>query len=135
MGGTGVESSMRHLLLAPVYGYCLKALVVEPGGGSSVELLRDGVEETFGIDAFRNRLRGHVREELERLTSGNRGVIDLSKVAEAETAAARDALEKQFWKAAAAPPAAGPALPAAAQFPYTRLPVRSESQSGVPALR
>ena len=66
-----------------------KVLVVEPGGGSSVQLLRDGVEETFGIDAFRNRLRGHVREELERLTSGNRGVIDLSKVAEAETAAAK----------------------------------------------
>ncbi len=77
---------VRYLLLAPIYGYSLRTLTVE-GGTSTIALLHDGVEVSFDLDGFRARMRAHVREELERVTSNNRGVIDLSRVAEAEIAA------------------------------------------------
>src|SRR4029077_4850326 len=49
-------------------------------------VLHDGVEETHDLDAFRFRIRALVREELERVATGARSAIDLSKVTEAETA-------------------------------------------------
>jgi hypothetical protein len=79
---------VRYLLLAPLYGYSLRRLVL---GGTQPELviLRDGVEETHDLDAFRFRLRAVVREELDRATTGSRSAIDLSKVTEAEAASLR----------------------------------------------
>jgi hypothetical protein len=80
---------VRYLLLAPLYGYSLRQLKVE-GGESRIELLHDGVEESYHLAAFRARLRTHVREELDRVARGGaRGAIDLSRVPEAQTAADR----------------------------------------------
>jgi hypothetical protein len=80
---------VRYLLLAPLYGYSLRQLKVE-GCESRIELLHDGVEESYHLAAFRARLRTHVREELDRVARGGaRGAIDLSRVPEAQTAADR----------------------------------------------
>ena len=86
---------VRYLLLAPLYGYSLQKLVVEPRprGEAPVAQLwvrRDGVEEDYDLDTFRVRMRAHVREELERASTGQRSAIDLAKVAEAEAAALKD---------------------------------------------
>ena len=43
----------------------------------------------FDLDTFRMRIRALVREELDRVATGARSAIDLSKVAEAEAAAIR----------------------------------------------
>lgn len=77
---------VRYLLLAPLYGYGLKRLVVE-GDAAEIELLYDGVEQSYDLEAFRARIRAHVRDELERTQSGHRGAIDLTQVADAEVAA------------------------------------------------
>lgn len=80
---------VRYLLLAPLYGYTLRELSVDRDG-SQLRLLHDGIEETYSVGAFRARLRTHVREELERLARpAARGAIELSRVADAEAAAAR----------------------------------------------
>jgi hypothetical protein len=80
---------VRYLLLAPLYGYTLRELSVDRDG-SQLRLLHDGMEETYSVGAFRARLRTHVREELDRLARpAARGAIELSRVAEAEVAAAR----------------------------------------------
>lgn len=78
---------VRYLLLAPIYGYSLRTLILDEEEGAQVVVLHDGVEETHDIDAFRFRVRALVREELERVGTGARGAIDLSKVTEAEAAA------------------------------------------------
>jgi tetratricopeptide (TPR) repeat protein len=57
--------------------------------GAQLVVLHDGVEETHDLDAFRFRVRALVREELERIATGSRSAIDLSKVSEAEAAALR----------------------------------------------
>jgi hypothetical protein len=80
---------VRYLLLAPLYGYSLRRLVIGASGPPELVLLRDGVEETHDLDAFRFRLRAVVREELDRATTGSRSAIDLSKVTEAEAASLR----------------------------------------------
>src|SRR6185369_17414230 len=80
---------VRYLLLAPLYGYSLRRLIVFKGGRADLVVSHDGSDETFELDAFRTRVRALVREELERVASGSRSAIDLSKVAEAETAALR----------------------------------------------
>lgn len=77
---------VRYLLLAPLYGYSLRKLVIERSLPQLV-VLHDGVEETHDLDAFRYRIRALVREELDRLTQGSRSAIDLSKVTEAEACA------------------------------------------------
>jgi hypothetical protein len=80
---------VRYLLLAPLYGYTLRELTVDREG-SHLRLLHDGIEESYPVGAFRARLRTHVREELDRLARpAARGAIELSRVAEAEAAAAR----------------------------------------------
>jgi hypothetical protein len=78
---------VRYLLLAPLYGYSLQKLVVA-GTRDPAQLWvkRDGAEEDYDLDTFRTRIRAHVREELERASSGQRSAIDLAKVAEAEAA-------------------------------------------------
>jgi hypothetical protein len=79
---------VRYLLLAPIYGYSLRKLVVK-GGVSEIVVLHDGDEESLELGEFRARVRGHVREELERASMGQRSAIDLTKVGEAELAAER----------------------------------------------
>ena len=77
---------VRYLLLAPIYGYSLRKLVVK-GTSSTLVLLSDGEEQTLDLLDFRARVRSHVREELERASVGQRSAIDLTKVGEAELAA------------------------------------------------
>ncbi len=86
---------VRYLLLAPLYGYSLVSLLL-PGGDKDAEItvLHDGVEEKHELDTFRLRIRAHVREELDRVATGARSAIDLSKVAEAEACA----LKKEWPK-------------------------------------
>lgn len=76
---------VRYLLLAPLYGYSLRQLIVE-GKASKIVALYDGVEETFELGELRNRIRAHIRDELDRASAGTRSAIDLTKVAEAEVA-------------------------------------------------
>ncbi len=77
---------VRYLLLAPLYGYSLTRLTIDDRG-SIVDLLHDGIEESYELDELRFRIRTHVREELERVSKGGgRGAIDLGRVAEAEAA-------------------------------------------------
>lgn len=82
---------VRYLLLSPLFGYGLRSLRVDDDG-SRIEVLHDGVEESYQLSAFRARLRTHVRQEFERLSRGQgQGAIDLGRVADAERAAtARD---------------------------------------------
>jgi hypothetical protein len=80
---------VRYLLLAPLYGYSLRRLVLAASRPPELVVLHDGVEETHELDSFRFRLRAVVREELERATTGSRSAIDLSKVTEAEAASLR----------------------------------------------
>ena len=79
---------VRYLLIAPLYGYSLRKLLVQ-GKSTEVVLSHDGVEEKHELTMFRTRIRAHVREELERVATGARSAIDLTKVAEAEAAAGR----------------------------------------------
>jgi hypothetical protein len=85
---------VRYLLLAPLYGYSLRRLVLGGSGPPELVVLHDGVEETHDLDAFRFRLRAVVREELDRATTGSRSAIDLSKVTEAEAASLRSEWSK-----------------------------------------
>lgn len=79
---------VRYLLLAPLFGYGLRGLFIDDDG-SRLEVLHDGVEETYQLSAFRARLRTHVRQEFERVSRSQRdGAIDLARVADAEDAAA-----------------------------------------------
>src|SRR5271165_6978868 len=80
---------VRYLLLAPIYGYSLQKLVIAEPAGAHLTVLHDGVQEVHDLDAFRFRIRALVREELERVASGARSAIDLSKVTDAEAAALR----------------------------------------------
>ncbi len=83
---------VRYLLLAPLYGYSLATLSLEGPATSptaEIQVIHDGVEEKHELDAFRLRVRAHVREELDRVTTGARSAIDLSKVADAEGCALR----------------------------------------------
>jgi hypothetical protein len=79
---------VRYLLLAPIYGYSLRKLVVR-GNTSELVALHDGDEEKLELSEFRARIRAYVREELERASMGQRSAIDLTKVGEAELAAER----------------------------------------------
>ena len=79
---------VRYLLLAPLYGYSLVSLAMS-GEEGELAVLHDGLEEKYDLDGFRQRVRSHVREELDRVATGARSAIDLSKVAEAEACALR----------------------------------------------
>jgi hypothetical protein len=81
---------VRYLLLAPLYGYSLRKLLLRASTGPELVVLHDGVEETHDLDSFRFRLRAVVRDELDRAASGSRSAIDLSKVTEAEGAALKN---------------------------------------------
>jgi hypothetical protein len=79
---------VRYLLIAPLYGYSLRKLLVH-GKSTELVVLHDGVEEKYELPLFRARIRAHIRDELERVAQGSRSAIDLSKVADAEAAAGR----------------------------------------------
>jgi hypothetical protein len=83
--GLQLYIGIRYLLLAPLYGYSLRQLRVSDGD-TELALVHDGIEESYDLETFRLRIRGHVRDELERAASGNRGAIDLGRVSEAESA-------------------------------------------------
>ncbi len=88
---------VRYLLLAPLYGYSLSTLCLEGTGredDGELIVMHDGVEEKYDLEGFRARIRSHVREELDRVATGGRSAIDLSKVAEAEACA----LKKEWPK-------------------------------------
>jgi len=79
---------VRYLLLAPLFGYVLRTLTIDQDV-SRLEVVHDGVEESYPLSAFRARLRTHVRQEHERVARGQgEGAIDLGRVSEAEDAAA-----------------------------------------------
>ena len=84
---------VRYLLLSPLFGYSLTRLVFSKEG-TEIGVSRDGQDELYDLDAFRTRVRLHVREELDRVSAPARSAIDLSKVAEAEAAA----LKKEWPK-------------------------------------
>ncbi len=78
---------VRYLLLAPLYGYSLQSLEIA-ADGTTIDFLHDGIATDCTIEEFRARLRGHVREELDRVARGaGRSAIDLGRVAEADAAA------------------------------------------------
>src|SRR6185369_6825854 len=54
---------VRYLLLAPLYGYSLRKLILTKNGGAELIVSHDGSEEEYELDAFRTRIRGLVREE------------------------------------------------------------------------
>lgn len=76
---------IRWLLLAPLFGISLRRLIVDDQQ-SLVAVTRDGFEETITLDELRAGVGALVRQELDRVATGARGAIDLSRVAEAETA-------------------------------------------------
>jgi hypothetical protein len=83
--GIQLYIGVRYLLLAPLYGFSLRQLNITDQTGE-LTLIHDGIEEKHDLETFRMRIRAHVRDELDRVASGNRGAIDLGRVAEAETA-------------------------------------------------
>lgn len=85
---------VRYLLLAPLYGYSLRTLEVDPSTNRSVlQVLLDGRETALELGAFQQRIRAHVRDELQRASGPQRSTIDLGLVAEAEVAA-----RQQDWR-------------------------------------
>jgi tetratricopeptide (TPR) repeat protein len=84
--GLQLHVGVRYLLLAPVFGYSMRRLLVQ-GRTSRVVVAVDGIEDTYELDELRARIHGHLRDELERASAGAHSAIDLSKVAEAELAA------------------------------------------------
>jgi hypothetical protein len=84
--GLQLHVGVRYLLLAPLYGYSLRSLAAEDTE-SVLSVNVDGREVQYPLAVFQARIRAHVREELERATTGQRSTIDLAQVAVAETAA------------------------------------------------
>lgn len=84
----------RFLLLAPLYGYGLKTLVVE-GKAARLRFEHDGKEKTAALSDLQQRLRDHVQEDLDRGVERQGGTaIDLNRVGEAEEAAQREDWQK-----------------------------------------
>src|ERR1700730_6805842 len=66
---------VRYLLLAPLYGYSLRKLILHENAGPQLAIWHDGVQENHELDAFRLRIRALVREELDRVGTGARSAI------------------------------------------------------------
>jgi hypothetical protein len=78
----------RTLLLAPLYGYGLKQLLLVRKT-ATMRVEHEGQEKSFELGEFRARLKRHVREDLARGVERKGGTaIDLNRVADAEKAAA-----------------------------------------------
>lgn len=97
--GDDLEALQKHigpraLLLAPLYGYGLKDLVVA-GKRTTIVVERAGQNLDLDIPSFRARLLDHVQEDLERGVQRDSGTaIDLNNVDEAEGAAKTDDWER-----------------------------------------
>jgi hypothetical protein len=77
----------RTLLLAPLYGYGLKQLVIARKS-ATVRLDHEGKEKNLEVEELRQRLKKLVRDDLARGVERKGGTaIDLNRVAEAEKAA------------------------------------------------
>ena len=83
------EGLQRHIgehyvLLAPLYGYILERLE-RSTLGSSLVVTNHGVEERYGLDAFRSHLRQRVLAELSQMEQPKSGrAIDLAHIPQAE---------------------------------------------------
>jgi hypothetical protein len=91
--GLQLHIGVRYLLLAPLYGYSLRSLNVDDDE-SMLTVNMDGREVQYRLAAFQARMRAHVREEMERTTTGQRSTIDLAQVAVAETASLQGEWQK-----------------------------------------
>ncbi len=97
--GDDLEALQRHigsraLLLAPLYGYGLKELVID-GKKATLRVEQDDGLQTCTVADFRNQLLDLVREDLERGVQRDKGTaIDLNNVDEAEKAAADNKWDK-----------------------------------------
>src|ERR1700689_135606 len=47
---------VRHLLLAPLYGYSLRVLVLTDKKGAELVISHDGADETHELEAFRGKI-------------------------------------------------------------------------------
>ncbi|MSP23575.1 MAG: hypothetical protein EXR75_00115 [Myxococcales bacterium] len=84
----------RLLLLAPLYGYGLRQLIVE-GDTSRVLIEHENDTAEVTVDELRKLLFSHVHDDLEQGTQRSSGTsIDLNHVAEAERLAALGQWEK-----------------------------------------
>jgi hypothetical protein len=79
---------VRFVLLAPLFGYRLDEIILDEGP-PKIRFQGQSGPETVPLDAFRTRLRGHVREELEHASNNQQGAIDLARVDDVEAAASR----------------------------------------------
>lgn len=80
---------VRTLLLAPLFGYTLESCHTRERGTELV-VTHEGAEYVFELEAFRARLRMHVREELRQASRGRgRSTIDLGRIADARAASER----------------------------------------------
>lgn len=78
---------IRYLLLAPLYGYSLDEIVIGDDV-STLYVMSEGQRESFEIEAFRERIREHLEDDLDaHIPSQEEGAIDLARVALAEEAA------------------------------------------------
>ncbi len=78
---------VKYLLLAPLFGYSLRTLILAEEHPPHLEIEIDDEVVQLELEDFRARVRNHVRDELERLApSQQRGVIDLARVPEAQAA-------------------------------------------------
>ncbi len=90
--GDDLEALQRHigprlLLLAPLYGYGLRELLVD-GDASSLRVEHEAELKELSLVTLRKRILDMVREDLERGVQRSSGTaIDLNHVAEAEKAA------------------------------------------------
>jgi hypothetical protein len=90
--GDDVEALQRHigpraLLLAPLYGYGLKQLVIK-GKKTTLQIDHGAKTENLDVATFRARLLEHVQEDLSRGVRRQGGTaIDLAMVDDAEKAA------------------------------------------------
>lgn len=97
--GDDLEALQRHigprlLLLAPLYGYGLRELVVD-GAASALRVEHEADVDELPLGDFRRRLLDHVKDDLQRGVQRSSGTaIDLNHVAEAEKAAADGKWEK-----------------------------------------
>lgn len=81
---------IRYLLLAPLFGYGLRQLVIDEQG-SQVEVLTQGEELLLPLPLFRANLRALVLQEWERSArEQDSGTIDLAQVELAAEAAAAE---------------------------------------------
>lgn len=86
LDGLRLFLGVRHLLLAPLYGYRLTRLALSESE-AILGFEANGEDEECSLDAFRALIREHLHDELERAARARGDAIDLGDVAHAEAAA------------------------------------------------